>query len=82
MDTKIETSLDIGPDDIGFVRQYLKGKTQPVDFADIVYQVALFKTRDGNGVGVRLGFTFDSRSLRLQEHGPIRPEETAKRSRP
>ena len=46
MDTKIETSLDIGPDDVVFVRQYLKGKTQPVDFADIVYQVALFKTRD------------------------------------
>ena len=46
MDNKIETSLDIGADDIGFVRQYLKGKTQPLDFEDIVYQVALFKTRE------------------------------------
>lgn len=33
-------------DDIEFIRQYLKGKTQPLDFADVVYQVALFKTRD------------------------------------
>ncbi len=54
MDTKIETSLDIGPDDIGFVRQYLKGKTQPVDFADIVYQVALFKTRDNRKSQVKV----------------------------
>jgi hypothetical protein len=46
VDNKIETSLDIGADDLGFVRQYLKGKTQPLDFEDIVYQVALFKTRE------------------------------------
>ena len=54
MDTKIETSLDIGPDDVVFVRQYLKGKTQPVDFADIVYQVALFKTRDNRKSQVKV----------------------------
>ncbi len=29
-----------------FVREFLKGKTQPLDFEDVVYQVALFKTRD------------------------------------
>jgi len=46
VDNKIETSLDISTDDIEFIRQYLKGKTQPLDFADVVYQVALFKTRD------------------------------------
>jgi len=46
VENKIETSLDIGPDDIEFVRQHLKGKTQPQEFADVVYQVALFKTRD------------------------------------
>jgi len=46
VENKIETSLDIGAADMEFVRQFLKGKTQPLDFADIVYQVALFKTRD------------------------------------
>lgn len=46
MDNKIETSLDIGPDDVEFIKNYLKGKTQPLDFADVVYQLALFKTRD------------------------------------
>jgi hypothetical protein len=46
VDNKIETSLDIGTEDIEFIQQYLKGKTQPLDFADVVYQVALFKTRD------------------------------------
>jgi len=46
VDNKIETSLDIGAEDIEFIRHYLKGKTLPLDFADVVYQVALFKTRD------------------------------------
>jgi hypothetical protein len=46
VENKIETSLDIGADDMEFVKAFLKGKTQPLDFADVVYQVALFKTRD------------------------------------
>ncbi len=46
MENKIETSLDIGAAEMEFVRQFLTGKTQPLDFEDIVYQVALFKTRD------------------------------------
>jgi hypothetical protein len=46
VENKIETSLDIGADDMEFVRQYLKGRTQPLDFEDLDYQVALFKTRD------------------------------------
>src|SRR5512136_1444999 len=29
-----------------FVREFLKGKVQPLEFDDLVYQVALFKTRD------------------------------------
>jgi hypothetical protein len=46
VENKIETSLDINADDMEFVRHYLKGKTQPLEFEDLVYQTALFKTRD------------------------------------
>jgi hypothetical protein len=46
VDSKIETSLDIGAADVEFIRQFLKGKKQPVEFEDIVYQVALFKTQN------------------------------------
>ena len=45
VENKSETSLDIGAADMEFVREFLKGKTQPLDFEDVVYQVALFKTR-------------------------------------
>jgi hypothetical protein len=46
VENKIETSLDIAAADMEFVRQFLKGKTQPLDFEDVVYQVALFKTQN------------------------------------
>jgi hypothetical protein len=54
VENKIETSLDIGAADMDFVREFLKGKTQPLDFADIVYQVALFKTRDNRKSRVKV----------------------------
>jgi hypothetical protein len=38
--------MDMGAPAMDFVREFLKGKTQPLDFEDVVYQVALFKTRD------------------------------------
>lgn len=38
--------MEMGAADVEFVREFLKGKTLPVDFEDLVYQVALFKTRD------------------------------------
>ncbi len=46
MESKIETNLDMGAEELEFVREFLKGKSQPVDFEDVVYQVALFKTRE------------------------------------
>ncbi len=46
VENKIETNLDIGAADMDFVREFLKGKTQPLEFEDLVYQVALFKTRE------------------------------------
>ena len=46
MENKSETSLDIGAADMEFVREFLKGKAQPLNFEDLVYQVALFKTRN------------------------------------
>jgi hypothetical protein len=46
VDKQLENSLDIGKEDIDFITAYLKGKFQPLEFADLVYQVALFKTQD------------------------------------
>jgi hypothetical protein len=54
VENKIETSLDVGAAEMDFVREFLKGKTQPLDFADIVYQVALFKTRDNRKSRVKV----------------------------
>jgi hypothetical protein len=46
VENKSETSLDIDTAGMEFVREFLKGKAQPLDFEDLVYQIALFKTRD------------------------------------
>jgi hypothetical protein len=46
VENKSETGLDIGAVEMEFVREFLKGKAQPLEFEDLVYQVALFKTRD------------------------------------
>ncbi|MBN2346442.1 MAG: hypothetical protein JXO51_08610 [Candidatus Aminicenantes bacterium] len=46
MDNKSETSLDIGSNDMEFIRKFLKGKTQPLELDEVVYQLALFKTRE------------------------------------
>jgi hypothetical protein len=46
VDKQLENSLDIGNEDIDFIKSYLKGKFQPLEFNDIVYQVALYKTQD------------------------------------
>lgn len=46
MDNKNQANLDIGPADLEFVRDFLKGKQQPLEFAELVGQVALFKTRE------------------------------------
>lgn len=46
MESKIETSMEMGAAEMEFVRDFLKGKTMPLEFEDVVYQVALFKTRE------------------------------------
>jgi hypothetical protein len=54
VENKIETSLDIGTADMEFVRKFLKGKTQPLEFEGLVYQVALYKTREERKVQVKI----------------------------
>ncbi|HSQ34394.1 MAG TPA: hypothetical protein VLQ89_00230, partial [Candidatus Binatia bacterium] len=46
MDKQSENNLDIGSEDMEFIKSFLKGKFQPLEFNDLVYQVALFKTQD------------------------------------
>lgn len=46
MENKSEAFLDITPADMDFVREFLKDKKQPLEFEDLVYQAALFKTRE------------------------------------
>jgi len=54
VDKQPENSLDIGKEDIDFIKSYLKGKFQPLEFDDIVYQVALFKTQDNRKSRVKV----------------------------
>jgi hypothetical protein len=54
VDKQLENSLDIGKEDIDFIKLYLKGKFQPLEFTDIVYQVALFKTQDNRKSRVKV----------------------------
>jgi hypothetical protein len=54
VDKQSESTLDIGGEDIDFIKSFLKGKTQPVDFADLVYQLALFKTRENRKNRVKI----------------------------
>jgi hypothetical protein len=46
--------LDVGAAEMDFIREFLQGRTQPVEFEDIVYQVALFKTRDNRKSRVKV----------------------------
>ncbi len=46
MDKQLENNLDIGKEDIDFIKSYLKGKFEPLEFSDLLYQLALFKTQD------------------------------------
>lgn len=46
MERKSETNLDIGPADLEFIRGFLQDKKQPLEFEELVTQVALFKTRE------------------------------------
>jgi hypothetical protein len=42
---KVETNLSIEKKEIKFIRDYLSGKTKPVELDEVAYQIALFKTR-------------------------------------
>lgn len=54
MDKPVENSLDVGKEDVDFIKSYLKGKFQPLEFTDLVYQVALFKTQDNRKSRVKV----------------------------
>ncbi len=43
---KVEVNLTIEDKDIAVVKNYLKGKEEPVQLSEVAYQVALFKTQD------------------------------------
>ena len=54
MDKTIDRNLEISSEDIEFLKTYIKGKFQPVDFDEIVYQVAMFKTQEKRKSKVKL----------------------------
>ena len=54
MDKQSESILDVGSEDVVFIKSYLKGKSQPTEFTDLVYQLALFKTRENRKSQVKL----------------------------
>ncbi|HNX96515.1 MAG TPA: hypothetical protein PKK12_02440, partial [Candidatus Aminicenantes bacterium] len=46
MEKKTDASLDIGKEEVAFVKTFLQKKLVPVPFDELALQVALFKTRD------------------------------------
>jgi hypothetical protein len=54
VDKQSENNLDIGKEDVDFIKAFLKGKSQPLEFNDLVYQVALFKTQDSRKNRVKI----------------------------
>lgn len=50
----MEINLNIEKKDIKFVKEYLTGKSNPVELDDIAYQLALFKTQDSRAHKVKI----------------------------
>ncbi|MCP5054631.1 MAG: hypothetical protein GY940_46125 [bacterium] len=50
----MDVNLNIDEKDIALVKDYLKGKTNPVGLQDIAYRIALFKTRESRTHRVKL----------------------------
>lgn len=50
----METNLSIEKKEIKFIRDYLSGKTNPVDLDEVAYQIALFKTQDSRAHKVKI----------------------------
>lgn len=51
---KVETNLSIDKKEIKFIRDYLSGKTNPVELDEVAYQIALFKTQDNRAHKVKI----------------------------
>jgi hypothetical protein len=50
----VDVNLNIGEKDIALVKEFLKGKTTPVDLSDVAYRIALFKTRETRSHKVKI----------------------------
>ncbi|HLP46418.1 MAG TPA: hypothetical protein VK469_10740, partial [Candidatus Kapabacteria bacterium] len=50
----METNLSIEKKEIKFIKDYLSGKTNPVDLDELAYQLALFKTQDSRAHKVKI----------------------------
>lgn len=50
----METNLSIEKKEIKFIRDYLSGKTNPVELDEVAYQIALFKTQDNRAHKVKI----------------------------
>ncbi len=50
----METNLSIEKKEIKFIRDYLSGKTNPVELDEVAYQIALFKTQDSRAHKVKI----------------------------
>jgi hypothetical protein len=54
VENTININLEISNEDIEFLKTYIKDKFHPVEFDEIVYQIALFKTREKRKSKVKL----------------------------
>jgi len=54
VENTININLEISNEDIEFLKAYIKEKFHPVEFDEIVYQIALFKTREKRRSRVKL----------------------------
>jgi hypothetical protein len=50
----VDVNLNIEEKEINFVKNYLKGKTNPIDLQEVAYQVALFKTSESRSHRVKI----------------------------
>jgi len=50
----VDVNLNIEDKELEFIKEYLKGKTHPLDLSDVANRIALFKTRDTRTHRVKL----------------------------
>ena len=51
---KVDINLNIEKKDISYVKEFLKGKVNPAELDEVVFEVALFKTQDKRKNKVKL----------------------------